>query len=62
MIVPPSPQEDRDPDNKDEKSKPKGFLVFRVTDGELQMAVRRPDGWGRTWKTSRFKQVPNKSK
>jgi hypothetical protein len=52
VVMAPSPQKDRDPDNKDKESKPKGFLVFRVTDGELQMAVRRPDGWGRTWKTS----------
>jgi hypothetical protein len=52
VVMAPSPQKDRNPENKDKKSKPKGFLVFRVTDGQLQMAVRRPDGWGRKWNTS----------
>lgn len=49
VIMAPSPQYDRDPDRPETKSRPKGFLVFRITEEALQMAYRTPEGWVETW-------------
>lgn len=51
VVMAPSPQSDRDPEAPDTESRPKGFLVFRITPDELQMAHRTPDGWAETWST-----------
>ena len=45
----PSPQYDRDLDRPETKSRPKGFLVFRIMEDEVQMAYRTPEGWIETW-------------
>ena len=49
VIMAPSPQYDRDPDEPETESRPKGFLVFRITGEELQMGYRTPEGWVATW-------------
>lgn len=49
VIMAPSPQYDRDPEQPQTASRPKGFLVFRITDDQLQMGYRTPDGWEATW-------------
>ena len=49
VIMSPSPQRDRDPKTPDVPSEPKGFLVFRITPDELQMAHRTADRWGHRW-------------
>lgn len=49
VIMAPSPQHDRDPDEPETESRPKGFLVFRITSEELQMGYRTPEGWVATW-------------
>jgi hypothetical protein len=49
VIMAPSPQYDRDPDQPHLQSRPKGFLVFRITHDSLQMAYRTPTGWADTW-------------
>ena len=49
VIMAPSPQYDRDPEQPETESRPKGFLVFRITEDELQMGYRTPDGWEDSW-------------
>ncbi|MFW5947677.1 MAG: hypothetical protein ACOCUW_04215, partial [Gemmatimonadota bacterium] len=49
VIMAPSPQYDRDPDRPELDSRPRGFLVFRITEDELQMGYRTPDGWTARW-------------
>jgi hypothetical protein len=45
----PSPQFDRDPNSPDVASTPKGFLVVRLKDRELQVAHHDASGWRETW-------------
>jgi cytolysin (calcineurin-like family phosphatase) len=45
----PSPQIDRDPNTPDVASTPKGFLVVRLIDRELQVAHHSATGWRETW-------------
>jgi hypothetical protein len=49
VIMAPSTQFDRDPAEPETESRPKGFLVFRITEDELQMGYRTPEGWAETW-------------
>lgn len=49
VVMAPSTQYDRDPERPETESRPKGFLVFRITEDALQMAYRTPDGWTETW-------------
>jgi cytolysin (calcineurin-like family phosphatase) len=49
VIMAPAPQYDRDPEEPQTASRPKGFLVFRITADELQMAHRTASGWEETW-------------
>lgn len=49
VIMAPSTQYDRDPATPDAPSRPKGFLVFRITEDELQLGYRTPEGWAETW-------------
>lgn len=58
VVMSPSPQRDRDPKKLDVPSKPKGFLVFRITQDELQMGHRTADGWADKWSTSLTKTAP----
>ena len=46
----PSPQKDRDPKSPDTPSTPKGFLVIRLANGELQLAHHNASGWAETWR------------
>lgn len=46
-----SPQYDRNPDKPETRSRPKGFLVFRITDDELQMGHHTAEGWADTCST-----------
>ena len=45
----PSPQFDRDPARPDTESKPKGFLVVRLVDDQLEVLHRTVDGWRERW-------------
>jgi hypothetical protein len=45
----PSPQFDRDPNTPDVPSTPKGFLVVRLIDHQLQVAHHDASGWRETW-------------
>ncbi|MEI7957181.1 MAG: metallophosphoesterase [Verrucomicrobiota bacterium] len=45
----PSPQIDRDPKTPDVPSSPKGFLVVRLLDHDLQLAHHDASGWRETW-------------
>lgn len=49
VMMAPSPQFDRDPDDADSRSRPKGVLVFRVQNDSLQAGYRTPQGWEDTW-------------
>jgi cytolysin (calcineurin-like family phosphatase) len=49
VVMAPSPQDDRDPEQPQTASRPKGFLVFRITSDELQLAHRTAAGWADTW-------------
>lgn len=49
VVMAPSPQYDRDPDRPETVSRPKGFLVFRITDDRLEMGYRTPEGWAAEW-------------
>lgn len=49
VVMAPSTQFDRDPKKPETVSRPKGFLVFRVTKDALQMAHRTANGWAETW-------------
>lgn len=49
VVMAPSPQYDRDPDQPETQSRPKGFLVFRITGDQLQMGYRTPEGWQASW-------------
>ena len=49
VVMAPSPQIDRDPERPQTASRPKGFLVFRITRDELQLAHRTAEGWQETW-------------
>jgi hypothetical protein len=49
VIMAPSPQYDRDPNRSEAESRPKGFLVVRAKDNELQVAHHTAEGWRETW-------------
>lgn len=49
VIMCPSPQKDRDPKTPATASTAKGFLVVRLTGGELQVAHHDASGWRETW-------------
>jgi hypothetical protein len=49
VIMAPAPQIDRDPKVPDSVSKPKGVLVVRLRDGQLETAVYTANGWEEKW-------------
>jgi len=49
VMMSPSPQADRKPGDENVESKPKGFLVIRVTKNEIQTAERTATGWKNQW-------------
>jgi len=50
VVMAPSTQFDPDPVAGTTQSRPKGFVVGRLTDRELQIGYRTPDGWGDRWR------------
>jgi len=49
VLMAPSPQFDRNPRKPETISRPKGFLVIRVQQDQLQAAYRTTDGWKAQW-------------
>jgi len=49
VLMAPSPQFDRNPRKPETISRPKGFLVIRVQQDQLQAAYRTADGWKAQW-------------
>lgn len=58
VVMAPAPQYDRDVNDPASESEAKGFLVFRVTADELQMAHRTAAGWAETWSKGIHRPLP----
>ncbi len=50
VVMAPSTQFDPDPAQGTTQSRPKGFVVGRLTGRELQIGYRTPDGWDDKWR------------
>jgi len=63
VFMAPSPQYDRDPEKQETPSRPKGFLVVRLVDEELEVLHRTAEGWKERWVRSiRLGRQPNQLK